>query len=133
MILVGLAEIYAVVLWFYLIFWVIFFMCSTKFSFASKVNPRCFWNILFFKGMLLMTRVKLFLSFSAEYHVLRLFSQSRIKNHFPLKSSIAYYRQVIAQLSYGPKNLRIRTLFSSWIVRTIQIFWNVFANDMYVR
>ena len=80
-----------------------------------------------------MTRVKLFLSFSAEYYVLRLFSQSRNKNHFPLKSSIAYYRQVIAQLSYGPKNLRIRTLFSSWIVRTIQIFWNVFANDMYVR
>ena len=39
-----------------LIFWVIFFMCSTKFSLTSNVNPRCFWDILFFKGMLLKER-----------------------------------------------------------------------------
>ena len=35
-----------------LIFWVILFMCSTRFSLTSNVNPRCFWDILFFKGML---------------------------------------------------------------------------------
>ena len=34
-----------------LIFWVIFYMCSTKFNLTSNVNPRCFWDILFFKGM----------------------------------------------------------------------------------
>ena len=39
-----------------LIFWVIFFMCSTKFSLTSNVNPRCFWDILFFKGMSLNER-----------------------------------------------------------------------------
>ena len=41
-----------------LIFWVIFFMCSTKFSFASNVNPRCVWNALFSKRMLLNERLK---------------------------------------------------------------------------
>ena len=39
-----------------LIFWVTFFMCSTKFSLTSNVNPRCFWDILFFKGMSLNER-----------------------------------------------------------------------------
>ena len=39
-----------------LIFWVIFFMCSTKFSLTSNVNPRCFWDILFFKAMSLNER-----------------------------------------------------------------------------
>ena len=34
------------------IFWVIFFMCSTKFNLTSIVNPRCFWDILFFIRML---------------------------------------------------------------------------------
>ena len=37
-------------------FWVIFFMCSTKFDLTSNVNPRCFWDILLFKGMLLKER-----------------------------------------------------------------------------
>ena len=35
-----------------LIFWVIFFMGSTK----SNVNPRCFWDTLFIKGMSLNER-----------------------------------------------------------------------------
>ena len=39
-----------------LIFWVIFFMCSTKFSLTSNVNPRCFWDKLFFKEMSLNER-----------------------------------------------------------------------------
>ena len=39
-----------------LIFWVKFFMCSTKFSLTSNVNPRCFWDILFFKEMSLNER-----------------------------------------------------------------------------
>ena len=38
------------------IFWVIFFMCSTKFNLTSIVNPRCFWDILFFIRMLLDER-----------------------------------------------------------------------------
>ena len=33
-----------------LIFWVIFFICSTKFSFTTS-NIKMFWNIQFFKGM----------------------------------------------------------------------------------
>ena len=41
---------------FLLIFWMIFFMYSTKFSVTSNFNPRCFWEILFFKGMLLKER-----------------------------------------------------------------------------
>ena len=39
-----------------LIFWVIFFICSTKFSLTSNVNPRCFWDKLFFKEMSLNER-----------------------------------------------------------------------------
>ena len=39
-----------------LIFWVMFFMCSPKFSLTSNVNPRCAWDILFFKGMSLNER-----------------------------------------------------------------------------
>ena len=38
------------------IFWEIFFMCLTKFSLTSNVNPRCFWDILFFKGISLNKR-----------------------------------------------------------------------------
>ena len=39
-----------------LIFWVTFFMCSKKFSLTSNVNRRWFWEILFFKGILLNER-----------------------------------------------------------------------------
>ena len=39
-----------------LIFWVIFFMCSKTFSLMSNFIPRCFWDILFFKGMPLNSR-----------------------------------------------------------------------------
>ena len=39
-----------------LIFWVTFFVCSTKFSLTSNVNPRFFWDILFFKVMSLNER-----------------------------------------------------------------------------
>ena len=73
----------------------IFPVCSTKFRLTSEVNTRCVSNILFFKGMLLNERrgrVKQFHSFSTKYHLLRLLSQIRIGNHFPLKTPIAYYR-----------------------------------------
>ena len=39
-----------------LVSWVIFFMCSTKFSLMSNVNLRCLGDILFFKGMSLIER-----------------------------------------------------------------------------
>ena len=39
-----------------LIFLMVFFLCSTKVSWTSNVNPRCFWDILFFKGMSLNER-----------------------------------------------------------------------------
>ena len=39
-----------------IVFSVIFFTCSAKFSLTSYVNPRCFWDILFFKGMSLNGR-----------------------------------------------------------------------------
>ena len=39
-----------------LIFWVIYFKCSTKFSLTSNVNLRYFWDILFFNGMSLNER-----------------------------------------------------------------------------
>ena len=39
-----------------LIFWVVFFMCSTKFNLKSNVNLRCFRDIIFFKGILLKER-----------------------------------------------------------------------------
>ena len=45
MVLDGLIEI-----------WVIFFICSTKFSLTSNVNLRCFWDILFFKKLSLNKR-----------------------------------------------------------------------------
>ena len=33
-----------------------YFLCSTKFSWTSNVDLRCFWDILFFKGMSLNER-----------------------------------------------------------------------------
>ena len=44
------------------------------------------------------TRVNQFLSFSTEYHLLRLLSQIRIKNHFPLKNSITQLLIIVSSL-----------------------------------
>ena len=73
-----------------LIFGVILFMCLTKFSLKSNVNSRCFWDILFFKGMSLNKRQgwSQFLSFYTEYYLLRLLSQIRIKKIFHWKPQL---------------------------------------------
>ena len=58
------------------------FMFSKKFSLTPNVNPRCFWDTLFFKGISLNERQgwRTFLVFLLNITSLRLLSQIRIKN-----------------------------------------------------
>lgn len=94
-------------------------MCCKKFHFISSVNPRCFWNMQFFKGILLNKRdwcSSLFVS--AKYYLLNLFSQIRTWNQFPLKSSSAYN-------SYSKSLLKVVLLtqklpWLTWMLLTIE-------------
>ena len=55
MIFVGLVEIYAINPEFYRVY--LLSVCSKKFSFASNIKPRGFWDILFFGGILINERL----------------------------------------------------------------------------
>ena len=78
----------------------IFFMYSTRFSLTSNFNPRCFWEILFFKGMLLKERQEWssFLVFLLNITSWACLVKSELKLilHWKAQLLIKYLREVVA-------------------------------------